>query len=270
MINTSFHTPSLFEDGQIGSGQFLTQSSDLKNDTTVNLIDLLYDGFYIVLLLKNYYIPAHPATFREKILEMLSTFEHQACKLQFSSEDIQDTKYAYCALLDETIVTLQEVHFFDLQNQWMMNPLQLSLFGSQLAGYRFFEHLDEIRNKGKERLAALEVYHYCLLLGFHGKYRLESAQSLNLLITQVGEQIDYWKGKKTPFSPFAALPDKIKHIIHRELPFFWILAFLLLFTLFSFAGLQYSLSTERTKIFTKYQNFMSIPAEQAYITIHLP
>ncbi|HJF27202.1 MAG TPA: type IVB secretion system protein IcmH/DotU [Acinetobacter lwoffii] len=271
MINTTTSPgPSLFDDGQIGSGQLFNQSTALKNNTTTNLIDLLYDGFYIVFLLKNHYIPAHPASFREKILEMLNYFEHQARKLQFSSEDIQDAKYAYCALLDETIVTQQDTYFFDLQNFWILDPLQLSLFGSQLAGYRFFEQLEEIRQKDKERLAALEVYHYCLLLGFHGKYRLESIHTLNQFITQVGEQIDYLKGKKTPFSPFAALPDKIRHIIHRELPFVWILVFLLLFTVLSFAGLKYMLSSEGTKVLTQYQNVISVPTEQAYITIHLP
>lgn len=262
--------PSLFDDGQIGSGQVFTQMTDQKSHVTTNLIDLLYDGFYIVFLLKNHYIPSHPASFREKILEMLNYFEHQARKQQFSFEDIQDAKYAYCALLDETIVTQQDARFFDLQNYWMIDPLQLNLFGSQLAGYRFFEHLEEIRYKDNERLAVLEVYHYCLLLGFHGKYRLESVHSLNQLITQVSEQIDYLKGKKTPFSPFAALPDKIKHIIHRELPFLWILVFLLMFTLMSFVGLKYMLSSETTEIFTQYQNVISAPAEQAYITIHLP
>jgi type VI secretion system protein ImpK len=72
----------------------------------------------------------------------------------------------------------------------------LSLFGSQLAGYRFFEILEQIRSKGKERLASLEVFHYCLLLGFQGKYRLESIESLNHLVARVGDEIDYLKGKK--------------------------------------------------------------------------
>ncbi|MCQ5167829.1 DotU family type IV/VI secretion system protein, partial [Roseburia hominis] len=80
-----------------------------------------------------------------KILNLLNRFENQAKKLQFSADDIHDAKYAYCALLDETIVTQQDVQFFDLQNTWMISPLQLSLFGSQLAGYRFFEILELLR-----------------------------------------------------------------------------------------------------------------------------
>ncbi len=269
-MNSINNAPSLFDDGQIGTGFTASSNTDThKIAATTSLVDLLHDGFYVVFLIRNQYVPSHPESFRQEVLDMLSRFENQARKLQFSAEDMNDAKYAYCALLDETIVTQQDVRFFDLQNFWMMSPLQLSLFGSQLAGYRFFEHLEEIRNKDKERLAVLEVYHYCLLLGFHGKYRIESMSQLNSLISRVGEQIDYLKGKKA-FSPFAAIPDQIRHMIHRELPFFWILIFWLLFALASFFGLHYILSKDRNTAFSQYQNVISVPVEQAYITIHLP
>ena len=263
------NAPSLFDDGQIGTGS-ITQPMTAKVTSTTNLVDLLHDGFYIVFLLKNKYIPSSATEFREKIIVLLNRFENQARKLQFSSDDIQDAKYAYCALLDETIITQQDARFFDLQNNWMMCPLQLSLFGSQLAGYRFFETMDEIRSKGKERLMALEVYHYCMLLGFHGKYRLDSIENLNVLATRVGDEIDFLKGKKASFSPFASLPDQIKHIIHRELPFFWILIFWFVFALATFVGLKYMILHQGSSSLEKYQNVISAPAEQAYITIHLP
>ena len=185
-MNINNNAPSLFDDGQIGFGVSLA-SVETKAASASSLVDLMHDGFYIVFLLKNQYVPSNAESFREKILNLLNRFENQARKLQFSNDDIQDAKYAYCALLDETIVTQQDERFFDLQNSWMMCPLQLSLFGSQLAGYRFFEKMDEIRSKGKERLAALEAYHYCMLLGFHGKYRLESIESLNLLVHKQGQ-----------------------------------------------------------------------------------
>ena len=268
-MNTQTHSPSLFEDGQIGVGA-VSNSHLAKAGSSSNLVDLLHDGFYIVFLLKNQYIPSNAEEFRSKILNLLNRFENQARKLQFSADDIEDAKYAYCALLDETIITQQDAHFFDLQNNWMMRPLQLSLFGSQLAGYRFFETMDEIRSKGKERLMALEVYHYCMLLGFHGKYRLDSIENLNVLATRVGDEIDFLKGKKASFSPFASLPDQIKHIIHRELPFFWILIFWFVFALATFVGLKYMILHQGSSSLEKYQNVISAPAEQAYITIHLP
>lgn len=267
-MNLPNGAPSLFDDGQIGTGS--NSFNATISPYSSNLVNLFCDGFYIVFLLKNQYVPSSPEEFRQKILDLLNRFEQQAKKLQFSSEDIHDSKYAFCALLDETIVTQQDVSFFNLQNTWLINPLQLSLFGSQLAGYRFFEILEQLRAKGKDRLESLEVFHYCLLLGFQGKYRIESIESLNHLVARVGDEIDYLKGKKTAFSPFAALPDRIKNIIHKELPFAWILLFLLLFAVLSFAGLRFMLNKQNTQSLSQYQNIISTPAEQANITIYLP
>lgn len=261
--------PSLFDDGEIGSGLASANQTQSKAQTT-NLIDLLHDGFYLVFLLRNRYIPSNPTAFREQILDLLNRFEQQAKRLQFSADDIHDTKYAFCALIDETIAVQQDAAYFNLQNTWLMNPLQLSLFGSQLAGYRFFEILEQLRSRGKERLASLEAFHYCLLLGFQGKYRLESVESLNHLVARVGDEIDYLKGKKAAFSPFASIPDQIKHIIHHELPFFWILIFLLLFAALTFAGLKFMLGKQNQSALVPYQNVISAPAEEAHITIYLP
>ena len=257
-----------FDDGQIGTG--LSPQTHSKVSQATNLVDLLHDGFYIVFLIKNQYIPGNTDAFREKILDLLNRFDQQAKKLQFSADDIQDSKYAFCALLDETTVTQQDPSFFNLQNSWLISPLQLTLFGSQLAGYRFFEFLEQMRSRGKDRLAALEVLHYCLLLGFQGKYRIESIESLNHLVARVGDEIEFLKGKKAAFSPFAALPDQIKNIIHKELPFIWILLFLLLFSILAFSGFRFMLSQQETAALANFKNVISTPAEQANITIYLP
>ena len=267
-MNLPNGTPSLFDDGQVGTGLNAIKPSSSAHVS--NLVDLLYDGFYIVFLLRNQYVPGSPEAFRQKIMDLLHRFDQQAKKFQFSSEDIHDSKYAFCALLDETIVTQQDPRFFNLQNSWLIEPLQLSLFGSQLAGYRFFETLEQLRAKGKDRLASLEVFHYCLLLGFQGKYRIESIESLNHLVARVGDEIDYLKGKKAAFSPFAALPDQIRNIIHKELPFAWILLLLLLFAILAFAGLRFMLNKQETQSLSQYQNVISTPTEQANITIYLP
>lgn len=267
-MSQSTGAPSLFDDGQIGTGGNNNSQSQAKLQA-INLIDLLHDGFYLVFLIRNQYVPADAQQFREKILNLLNQFEQQAKKLQFSADDIHDAKYAFCALIDETIVTQQDPSYFNLQNAWLISPLQLSLFGSQLAGYRFFEILEQLRSRGKERLAALEVFHYCLLLGFQGKYRIESIESLNHLVSRVGDEIDYLKGKKVAFSPFSAIPDQIRNIIHREVPFFWILIFLLIFALLTFAGLRFMLNNQNDKALSNYQNVISAQ-EQAHITIYLP
>ena len=266
-MSQSTGAPSLFDDGQIGTGGNNNSQSQAKLQA-INLIDLLHDGFYLIFLIRNQYVPADAQQFREKTLNLLNQFEQQAKKLQFSADDIHDAKYAFCALIDETIVTQQDPSYFNLQNAWLISPLQLSLFGSQLAGYRFFEILEQLRSRGKERLAALEVFHYCLLLGFQGKYRIESIESLNHLVSRVGDEIDYLKGKKVAFSPFSAIPDQIRNIIHREVPFFWILIFLLIFALLTFAGLRFMLNNQNDKALSNYQNVISAP-QGVFVSISL-
>lgn len=260
--------PTVFDhEKAIPEHSLLAQDTESFN---TNLIDFLYDGFYLVFLIKNGYIPDHPQQFKEKILTLLTDFAQQAKKSQYSSDDIEAAQYAYCALLDEIIVSARDADLSQLQNIWLVNPLQLSLFGSQLAGHHFFEYLEQIRSKGKERLASLEVFHYCLLLGFQGKYRLGSIESLNHLTARVGDEIDYLKGKKSSFAPFAGLPDQIKNILHRELPFFWVCMILFLFSLALFIGLQYMLSQNQQGALAPYSNVIRAPIEQAHITIYLP
>jgi type VI secretion system protein ImpK len=82
-MNQPLNTPSLFDDGQIGTG--LSTPIVHSKIQTINLVDLLHDGFYIIFLLRNKYIPDQPAQFREKILDLLNRFEQQSkncCFLQ--------------------------------------------------------------------------------------------------------------------------------------------------------------------------------------------
>ncbi len=85
-----------------------------------------------------------------------------------------------------------------------------------------------------------------MLLGFHGRYRIESIENLNHLVARVGDEIDYLKGKKAAFSLLHRSPIKLNTCIHRELPFYWILLFLIVFALLSFAGLRCMLSKQST------------------------
>src|SRR5690606_27724462 len=105
-MNTIINNPSsLFEEDQNGIGDIARQSIETNISYGASLLDLLHDGFYIVFLVKNNYIPADIELFREKVLQMLSQFESQARKVQFLAEDIQDAKYAYYSLLDVSIDT---------------------------------------------------------------------------------------------------------------------------------------------------------------------
>jgi type VI secretion system protein ImpK len=162
-----------------------------------SLVDLLYDGFYMLILLSQRSVPKDPDEFSGNIQKFLDQFERSAKKNNFAAEDIYDAKYAFCAAIDEAVLSSQ----MNIRDSWERRPLQLVLFGDQLAGEHFFDKLEAARNAGANRINALEVFHMCLLMGFKGRYLLEGPEKLKYLTQQLGEQIAHIKGKGAAFAP---------------------------------------------------------------------
>lgn len=266
--NTASSTPSLLDSGEIG----LRVSTEELNKrlASQSLVDIMYDGFYLVFLLRNHFYTTDPYDFRKKIYGFLDKFEINARKKGFMSEDIHEAKYAYCALVDETIMTSQDPEFQTLKDAWELNPLQLDLFGSQVAGDEFFERLDKLRENGDKRLAALEVYHYAMLLGFQGRYRLEAPEKIRYLISRLGEEIEHLRGNKNAFAPFWAIPDQIKHTLTSETPLWIILLVVGLLLVSIFTVMSYFMNTQTNEQLTSYSQVIQNNKEQAHISIFLP
>ncbi len=147
----------------------------------------------------------------QSVQTFLDGVERGAVKLGIASEDIYAAKYAFCAAVDEAILSQPSA----LHETWERNPLQLRLFGEHLAGEHFFDRLEELRRQGAVRLPSLEIYHYCLLLGFEGKYRLEGPEKLGYLTARLGDEIIYFKGKRSGFAPHWPPPDNVRHALRR-------------------------------------------------------
>ncbi|KAG1390056.1 hypothetical protein G6F59_015325 [Rhizopus arrhizus] len=155
-----------------------------------SLQDLMSDGFYLLLLLKRGQLPHDAESFVQMVQKFLDGVERNAMRLGVASEDVYAAKYAFCAAVDEAILSQPS----PLHETWERNPLQLRLFGEPLAGAHVFARLAELRRQGAARLPSLEVYHYCLLMGFEGKYRLEGTEKLGYLTARLGDEIPAPRG----------------------------------------------------------------------------
>lgn len=266
--NSIGSAPSLLDSGEVASKVSTTGLN--RRISSQSLVDIMYDGFYLVFLLRNHYFSNEPRHFRQKIYDFLDKFEINARKKGFLSEDIHEAKYAYCALIDETIMTSQESDFQTLKDAWELNPLQLDLFGSQIAGNEFFERLDGLREQGEQRLAALEVYHYAMLLGFQGKYRLEAPEKIRYLISRLGDEIEHLRGNKNEFSPFWAIPDQIKHKLTSETPLWVILAVMAVLLSVIFATMWQFTDRFADNQLSTYNHIIQENKEQAHLSIFLP
>lgn len=234
--------------------------------TPRSLLDLMSDGFYMLLLLKRGQMPAEEAPFIEAIRRFLETVERQALKLGLASEDIYLAKYAYCAAIDEAVLTQMS----PLRDSWERRPLQLRLFGDHLAGENFFIRLEDMRAKGALRLQALEVYYLILLLGFEGKYRIEGSEKLGYLTARLGDEIAFLKGKRAPFAPHWPPPDTVAHTLRRVVPLWAPAAAVAVIALIGFAVLSWSLGRHTDERLAAYQDVVQLPPRTATLTITLP
>lgn len=230
------------------------------------LVDLLYDGFYMLILLQHRCAPKDAEGFSADIQKFLDQFERAARKQNFSSEDIYDAKYAFCAAVDEAILTSR----LNIREVWERRPLQLLLFGDQLAGEHFFDRLETARNAGSNRINALEVFHMCLLAGFKGRYLLEGPEKLKYLTSQLGEQIAHIKGKSAPFAPHWAAPDRISNALRRELPLWVMSAVLALFGLIAYVGLDWHAASSVQERLAPYRHIVQLAPRAPSLTITLP
>ena len=207
------------------------------------LQELLENGIYLLFLLRNSNAPNSLAEFNKRIDLFLDQFETNARNLGKPPAAVSDAKYAFCALMDEIILSSE----FAIREDWERAPLQLRLFGEHLAGERFFDKLDNLRIDPVANVEVLEVFYTCLLLGFQGKYLLEGSEKLNYLISRVGQEITHARGGRNEFAPNWKLPQRFAQYVRNELPL-W-----LFFALLAVVG---------TSIFLLYQWFLQSDVEQ--------
>ena len=111
---------------------------------------------------------------RPQVAALLMDFEKRAERYRFNHKIVQVSKFALASFVDETILT----NNFHLKEEWEKNPLQLEYFGEQLAGDKFFDKLAAMVKQIEQTADAVEIYYYCMLLGFKGRYAVYEQEKL--------------------------------------------------------------------------------------------
>jgi type VI secretion system protein ImpK len=175
-------------------------------------------------------------------------------------------KYAFCAAVDEIILGSD----YAIREAWETRPLQLRLFGDQLAGEHFFQRLEDLRAKGSAHLQALEVYHLCLLLGFQGRFALDGRDKLNYLTARLGDEIARMRGKTRAFAPHAERPDQIAHKLSSDTSLWLLCGVFALAGLGAYLGYRSALGHETDRALVSYNDLIRLPPRSANVTITLP
>jgi type VI secretion system protein ImpK len=229
---------------------------------TQNLASCYENSLTIILRLSSIeQSAAHAQNLRASIRAAMRAAMEQAKALGYSSEMNQLAFFAVVALLDESVLKLQNHAFAE----WAQRPMQEEIFGHNRAGEVFFDHLLTLlaRQDSLENADCLEVYCLAMLLGFKGKYALRSSISyisgpsgrgswdasrpsgeISTLIRQCRDKIDRIRGKAS-FLPSLAAPalKPSRTVDHWSRALGLIALFLFVVLLLTFTGAWFALSS---------------------------
>jgi type VI secretion system protein ImpK len=184
--------------------------STSKND----LVTFAGPIFDLVLRLKAG-IVAPSNDLRPKIASLLDDFERRAERYKFNHKIVSVAKFALASFVDETILT----NNFPLRSEWERNPLQLEYFGEQLAGNKFFEKLESMLQHPEVTQDGVEIYYFCMLLGFKGRYGVyEQEKLLAIMQTTADALVKVGKIRPLELSPHWLAVDQPKPPAKRGMP----------------------------------------------------
>lgn len=152
---------------------------------------------------------------RPKVAALLMDFEKRAERYRFNHKIVQVSKFALASFVDETILT----NNFQMKEEWEKYPLQLEYFGEQLAGNKFFDKLVSMIKQVEQTADAVEIYYYCMLLGFKGKYAVYEQEKLLATMQQTANAlVKAGKIRPTELSPNWLANDQPKPPEKRGMP----------------------------------------------------
>jgi type VI secretion system protein ImpK len=181
-----------------------------KND----LITFAGPIFDLILRVKAGIVKPTPEL-RAKVESMFDDFERRSERYRFNHKIVNVSKFGLAAFVDEAVLTAD----FPLKHEWEKNPLQLKYFGEQLAGNKFFDKLESMLPQIEVTQDAVEIYYYCMLLGFKGRYAVYEQEKLLATMQNTANQlVKVGKIKPVELSPNWVANDQPKPPEKKGMP----------------------------------------------------
>lgn len=171
------------------------------------LLDLASEWLLLVLTLRGASELNDPAGLRAQLIEQKGKLEQAAREHGMSTADVESAVFSLVAFSDESVLRSKGA----ARDAWISRPLQLELFGQNIAGEEFFTRLERLRRERQHRIDALEVAYACLAFGFLGKYGLSGPEKVQALLAEVEGDIAAVRGTSRPvLAPNAVRRDPLE------------------------------------------------------------
>jgi type VI secretion system protein ImpK len=146
---------------------------------------LATDLFLIVIRMRESEELGDPSSLRKLVMYYLDLFKRNCTTAGIDDDAVNEALYAIVALIDETVLSAGGA----CRDYWFGRPLQLDLFGDNIAGEEFYKRLLKLQAQAEKKKDALEVYYLCLSLGFEGKYKILDPQERTALLEESGRKL---------------------------------------------------------------------------------
>ncbi len=205
-----------------------------QSEKTSSLSEVFNDLLVLGVQLRDAANPGGVESLRARLHQLFQSAEERGRISGLPQDALTQARYAVAAFLDEMLINSR----WPQKDEWAARPLQYELFGEFTAGEGFFRRLDHIRGGVPLDVDLLELYTYCLLLGFEGQYKLENRERLRGLVEDLTRQIQGKRGEIPPLSPRGRRPEELLEMVKRELPVWVIIAVSTSLVLLFYLGLS--------------------------------
>ncbi|MGP6486509.1 type IVB secretion system protein IcmH/DotU [Duffyella gerundensis] len=108
-----------------------------------------------------------PAGLRQQLISELRQFENRCKQAGVPFETIVGARYCLCSALDEAAAQTP----WGTRGVWSGSGMLVTFHNESWGGEKFFQLLSRISQSPEQHIWLLELIHYCLLLGYEGRYR---------------------------------------------------------------------------------------------------
>ncbi|WP_034947530.1 type IVB secretion system protein IcmH/DotU [Erwinia oleae] len=108
-----------------------------------------------------------PAGLRQQLVDEMRQFEARCKQAGLPFDTIIGARYCLCSVLDEAAAQTP----WGTRGIWSGNGLLVTFHNESWGGEKVFQLLSRVSQTPDQHLWLLEIIHYCLLLGYEGRYR---------------------------------------------------------------------------------------------------
>ncbi|NOT11218.1 MAG: type VI secretion system protein TssL [Methylococcaceae bacterium] len=178
---------------------------------------------------------------RNRIIGEVKAFEANALQHGCSAEQTQVARYALCALVDEAVLNTP----WGGNSIWPTQNLLVTFHKESWGGEKFFQVLSNLIAQPGIYLHLLDLFYFCLSLGFEGKYKVmdQGASKLEAVRENLYQVIRRQKGEfdRELSSHWQGITDN-RHALIRYVPLWVVSSVAGLLLMFVFLGFLFAVN----------------------------